>query len=116
MAIEGADNLRRIARQLRDATEEHGRAAASDIRERGGDTKAELARLWSQLEDLVEDRVRPAARDASRGAARYAREGRDVAIDARDRLRSATAAHPLLALGIAAATAWAVASLLSRRR
>lgn len=116
MAFEGSASLRRIARQLRDATEEHGRAAATEIRERGGDTREELARLRSAVEDLLEDRIRPAARDASRHAAHYAREGRAVAIDARDRLRSATSTYPLMALGIAVATTWVVASLLTRRR
>jgi hypothetical protein len=112
MAYEVPESLRRIARQLRSDTEEYGRHAAA----RGGDTRAELKRLWSQLEDLVEHRVGPAARDASREGGRYLRGGRDVALDAGERLRDATRAHPLLTIGIAVATTWAVVSLLSRRR
>ncbi|WP_372618461.1 hypothetical protein [Falsiroseomonas sp.] len=110
------ESLRRIARQLRTETEEYGRHAAHDMRGRGVDTRAELKRLWSQLEDLVEHRARPAVRDASREGGRYLRGGRDAALDATDRLRHATREHPLLAIGIAVATTWAVVSLLRWRR
>lgn len=116
MAHHGSDSLRRIARQLREETAEHGRRAAEDLRERGEDARTELARLWSQIEDIVEHRLGPAARDVSRDAGRYAREGRAMAVDMTERLRGATAAHPLLAIGIAVATTWAVSRLLRGRR
>jgi ElaB/YqjD/DUF883 family membrane-anchored ribosome-binding protein len=116
MAYAVPDSLRRIARQLRTETEEYGRHVSDDLRERGPDTRKELKRLWSQLEDLVEHRARPAMRDVSREGGRYLRGGRDAALDATDRLRYATREHPLLAIGIAVAATWAVASLLSRRR
>ena len=126
MAYAMPDSLRRIANQLRETTEEYGRGAAEgvrDLRERSGDTRAELARLWSQIEDIVENRVTPAARTASHEARhyageaqRYARLGGAYASDATDRLREATRAHPLLAIGIAVGTTWAVINLLGRRR
>lgn len=116
MADQAAEGLRRIARQLRKTTEDYGRDAAQEWRERSDDTRTELARLWSQIEDIVERRIRPAAREASRDMRHYVEDGREVAMDAAGRLRDATRAHPLLAIGVAVATTWVVASLLRGRR
>lgn len=109
--------LARIARELRDATAWTGRGSGT------ADARAELARLWSRIEDIVEHRLDPAAREVSRDARAALRStraqiehGRDAALDATGRLRDATRAHPLMALGIAAAAAWAVASLMRARR
>jgi ElaB/YqjD/DUF883 family membrane-anchored ribosome-binding protein len=109
--------LARIARELRDATAWHGRGSGT------ADARAELARLWARIEDIVEHRLDPAARDVSRDAhaalqatRAQIEHGRDAALDAAGRLRDATRAHPLMALGIAAAAAWAVASLMRARR
>jgi ElaB/YqjD/DUF883 family membrane-anchored ribosome-binding protein len=131
MAYEVPTGLRRIARELRAAAGGHGR---HDLRAHGEDARVELARLWSQIEDIVEHRLAPAARDVSRDARGYARdargyardargyareyaeEGREIAMDAAHRLREATRAHPLLAIGIAAAAAWTMASLMRTRR
>jgi ElaB/YqjD/DUF883 family membrane-anchored ribosome-binding protein len=109
--------LGRIARELRDMTVWHGRGGSA------ADTRAELARLWSRIEDIVEHRLDSAtqevsrdARAALRGTRAQIEHGRDAALDAAGQLRDATRAHPLVALGIAAAAAWAVASLIRARR
>jgi hypothetical protein len=113
MAYEVSEGLRRIARELRDSAGSH----------RAEDARAELARLWSQIEHIVERRLRPAARDAardmrdySRDARHYLDDGREVALDAAWRVREAARAHPLMAVGIAVATTWVVASLMRGRR
>jgi ElaB/YqjD/DUF883 family membrane-anchored ribosome-binding protein len=109
--------LGRIARELRDMTAWHGRGGSA------ADTRAELARLWSRIEDIVEHRLDSATQEVSRDARAALRStraqiehGRDAALDAAGQLRDATRAHPLVALGIAAAAAWAVASLIRARR
>jgi ElaB/YqjD/DUF883 family membrane-anchored ribosome-binding protein len=105
--------LGRIARELRDMTAWRDRGSGAE------DARAELARLWSRIEDIVEHRLEPAMEDA-RGMAHDARaqlrEGRDAALETAERLREATRAHPLLALGIAATAAFAIASLVRARR
>lgn len=109
--------LARIARELRDATSWNGRGSGT------AEARAELARLWSRIEDIIEHRLDPAAREVSRDARAALQNtraqlehGRDAALDAAGRLRDATRAHPLMALGIAAAAAWALASLIRARR
>jgi ElaB/YqjD/DUF883 family membrane-anchored ribosome-binding protein len=109
--------LGRIARELRDMTAWHGRGGSA------ADTRAELARLWSRIEDIVEHRLDAATQEVSRDARAALRStraqiehGRDAALDAAGQLRDATRAHPLVALGIAAAAAWALASLIRARR
>ncbi|MBX6742961.1 MAG: hypothetical protein IRY87_13050 [Acetobacteraceae bacterium] len=123
-------SLGRQASEARDTAEDYGRYgrrrlrrgmyearhAGRRLRERGEDTRGELRRLWSQLEDLVERRITPAASDAARAAGDYAREGRDMALDMADHLRDAARARPLVAIGIAVAATWIVASLLNARR
>ena len=49
-------SLGRIARELRDMTAWHGRGSGS------ADARAELARLWSRIEDIVEHRLDSATR------------------------------------------------------
>jgi hypothetical protein len=110
------DTLRRIGRQLREGTESQGREMSADLRDRGEDVRDELARLWRQVEELVDRRVVPTARSGWREARPYLREGGELAMDAAERLRGATRGHPLLAIGIAVATTWAVTSLLRTRR
>lgn len=116
MAYQGAESLRRIARQLRRETAEHGRHAAEDLRDRGEEAREELARLWAQIEDIVEHRLGPAARGASRDARHYAHEGRVMARDMTERARNAAASHPLAAIGLAVAATWLVAAALRNRR
>lgn len=94
--------------------EQYGRVAAERAGEHGDDARGELRRLWSRMEDIVERRA-PTTSEAADYAGRYAREGREVAYDAADRLSSATRAQPLLVLGIAVAATWIIASLLRRR-
>jgi hypothetical protein len=108
--------LGRRAHAARDTAEDYGSRAAETVRERGGDARGELRRLWSQLEDVVERSVVPAAHDATRRAGSYATHGRDIAYDVADQLRSATRARPLVAIGIAVVATWVVASLLSSGR
>lgn len=116
MAYEVSSGLRRIARELRDSTTGHRGGAAHGLRARGEDARAELARLWAQMEDIVEHRLGPAARDASHDMREYLEEGRDVAVDAAWRVREAARAHPLMAVGIAVVATWVVASLVRGRR
>jgi hypothetical protein len=54
--------LGRIARELRDMTAWHGRGSGT------ADARAELARLWSRIEDIVEHRLDSATREVSRDA------------------------------------------------
>lgn len=116
MADEVPAALRRIARDLRDATVGFGRSAGGELRERHDDARAELARLLQQIEDIVEHRLQPVAREASRDAREVLDDGREVALDAAARLRDATRTHPFLAIGIAVAATWVVTSLLRGRR
>ncbi len=108
--------LGRRADRARDQAEDYGRRAVDTVRDRSGDAQGELRRLWSQLEDLVGNRVAPAASDAVRAAGGYAEEGRDMAMDLAQQVRSAARARPLLAIGIAVAATWLVLSLFGRRR
>jgi ElaB/YqjD/DUF883 family membrane-anchored ribosome-binding protein len=82
---------------------------------RADDARAELARLWSRIEDIVDRRLRPVAHDAARDARDYLDDGRDVALDAAWRVREAARAHPMMAIGIAVAATWLVTSLMRRR-
>ncbi|WP_149538987.1 hypothetical protein [Siccirubricoccus phaeus] len=115
--------LRTQANELGDGAESYGRRARREFRDRGrefrsrGDeTRTELARLWSQLEDLVERRVVPTASEAVGNARDYAREGRDAAVYVAGHLREATRAQPLLAIGIAVTATWLISSMLRGRR
>ena len=116
---QGRDRARRAGRHLESARDEawrRGGRTFSDLRRRGGDARAELRRLWSQIEDLVENEVAPRASDYGRSARHYAVEGRDRALEAADYLRHATRARPLVAIGVAVAATWLVASLMRRSR
>jgi ElaB/YqjD/DUF883 family membrane-anchored ribosome-binding protein len=119
--------LRRRVEDLHDTAEDYGHAASRRLRRTGRDTRRELRRLWSQLEDLVERDIAPrgrryahrigdTARDYAETARDYAEEGRERAIHAAGYLRESARARPLLALGIATLATIAVVSLLSRRR
>jgi ElaB/YqjD/DUF883 family membrane-anchored ribosome-binding protein len=129
--------LRRRASELADdvgdRADAYGREGYRRARRGAGDTRGELRRLWSEIEDLVEDRVAPAAgrgarqagevvretaRSAGRYAADYAPRARDAAYDVADYLRGATQARPLLAIGLAIGATLLVAGMLtgSRRR
>lgn len=116
MAAGFLSGLGRSADIARDQAEDYGRRAAETLRDRGGDARGELRRLWSQLEDLVENRVTPAASDAARIAGSYASDGREMALDLADQVRSAARARPLVAIGIAVAATWLIASMLGSRR
>jgi ElaB/YqjD/DUF883 family membrane-anchored ribosome-binding protein len=116
-------SLRHRAEDVRDSAESYGRRASGSLRDtgerlrdRGGDARTELSRLWSQLEDLVERRISPAAQDAARYAGGYAREGRDVAMDMASHLRDATRSRPLMAIGIAVAATWLISGMLRSKR
>ena len=115
-------SLARRVEDARDRAEDYGRDTAGRLRDRGGDARGELRRLWSQLEDLVERNLGSAPSEAARSAGRYAgdyaRDGRDMAYDLADQVRSVTRARPLLAIGVAVAATLVVTSLLSggRRR
>lgn len=112
--------LSRRAEEAREAAEGYGHAAARRLRHRREDTRGDLRRLWSQLEELVERRIAPRASDYARHAGRaardYAQEGREWALDAAHHLRGSRWARPLLAVSVAVAAAWLVTSLVSRRR
>jgi hypothetical protein len=122
-ALDLREDVGRRGETLRDTAEEYGREGyrrARDYgeegyrraRDAGGDARGELRRLWSQLEEVVERQVAPRASDYARRAGGYAREGREAAMDAADYLRDATRARPLLAIGIAVAATWLIASLV----
>jgi ElaB/YqjD/DUF883 family membrane-anchored ribosome-binding protein len=126
----GRDHARRAGRHLEATRDEAwrrgGRAVSrlrhrggerlSDLRHRGDDARDELRRLWSQIEELVENEVAPRASGYGRTARRYAVEGRERALEAADYLRDATRSRPLLAIGVAVAATWLVASLMRRSR
>ncbi|MBK1661862.1 hypothetical protein [Paracraurococcus ruber] len=110
-------------RDLRDDAEDYGRRTGSRLRDRGEDARGELSRLWSQMEDLVERRVRPAASEAvdtarsyASSAGSYARDGRDMAYDVADQVRDLTRSRPLVAIGVAVAATWVIASMLRSKR
>lgn len=113
------DSAEKYGRGARDSAEKYGRRASGSlrdagetIRDRGDDAKGELAKLWSDLEELVERRISPAAHDAARYASSYARDGRDVALDMASQLRDVTRSRPLVAIGIAVAATWVISSML----
>ena len=108
--------LARRVEDARDRAEEYGRDTAGRVRHRGEDARGELRRLWSQLEDLVERNLGTTPSEAARSAGHYARDGRDMAYDLADQVRSATRARPLVAIGIAVAATLIVTSLLSSGR
>ena len=109
--------LARRAYDARDTAEDYGRDAGRRLREGGGDARGELRRLWSQMEDLVERNLGASPSEAARTAGGYAREyaqdGRELAYDLADQLRSAARARPLVAIGIAVAATLVITSLLN---
>jgi ElaB/YqjD/DUF883 family membrane-anchored ribosome-binding protein len=109
--------LARRAYDARDTAEDYGRDAGRRLREGGGDARGELRRLWSQMGDIVERNLGSSPREAVRAAgdtARdYARDGREMAYDVADQIRTATRERPLVAIGIAVAATLIITSLLS---
>jgi len=105
MTHEATTGLRRIAQELRAATFGHDR---SEPRAQAEAVRAELARLWSEVETLAGRSLRPAAQEL--------REDAWAARDAAQRLGTAARAHPLAAIGIALLAAVALTSLLRPRR
>jgi ElaB/YqjD/DUF883 family membrane-anchored ribosome-binding protein len=108
--------LARRVSDARDTAEEYGRDTGGRLRHRGEDARGELRRLWSQLEDLLERNLGTTSSAVARSAGHYARDGRDMAYDVADQVRSATRARPLLAIGIAVVATVVVTTLLSGRR
>ncbi len=113
---------RDAGRRLRDTAEEYGGDARRRAREGGNDARGELRRLWSQMEDLVERNLGSSPSEAARTVGTYARdyadEGREMAYDLADLVRSAARARPFVAIGIAVAATLVITSLLnsSKRR
>src|SRR5215207_10694856 len=109
----GSDARRRI----RDTAEDYGDDARRRVREGGKDARGELRRLWSQMEDVVERNLGSSPSEAARAVGGYARDyandGREIAYDVADQLRSATRSRPLVAIGIAVAATFVITSLLS---
>jgi hypothetical protein len=109
--------LTRRAYDARDTAEDYGRDAGRRLREGGSDARGELRRLWSQMEDVVERNLgytpREAARTAGDYARGYAQDGREIAYDVADQIRTATRERPLIAIGIAVAATLIITSLLS---
>jgi ElaB/YqjD/DUF883 family membrane-anchored ribosome-binding protein len=114
---ETADDYSRDARDYGREARDYGRDVGRRARDRGEDARGELRRLWGQLEDAIERNLgsspRQAARAAGDYASEYAREGRDMAYDVADQIRSATRERPLVAIGIAVAATLIITSLLS---
>ena len=112
--------LSRRADDVREVAEDYGRDAGRMLRGGGSDTRGELRRLWSQMEDLVERNLgsspSDAARTASSYARDYARDGREMAYDVADQVRSVTRERPFVAIGIAVAATLIITSLLSSKR
>ncbi len=106
---EATTGLRRIAQELRAATIGPDRG---DPRLQADAMRAELARLWSEVETLAGRSLRPAAQELRADAS----AARDAARDAAQRLGTAARAHPLVAIGIGALAAVALTSLLRPRR
>lgn len=109
MTTEMPTGLRRIAQELRAATFGSDRG---DPRTQADAVRAELARLWSQIEALTERSLRPVARELREDAW----EARDAARDAAQRLGTAARAHPLTTIGITVLAAVALTTLLRPRR
>ena len=109
--------LARRAYEARDTAEDYGRDAGRRVRDGGSDARGELRRLWSQMEDLVERNLGSAPREAARTVGSYARDyaedGRELAYDVADQIRSAARARPFVAIGIAVAATFIITSLLS---
>ena len=109
--------LARRAYEARDTAEDYGRDAGRRVRESSGDARGELRRLWSQMEDLVERNLGSSPREAARTVGSYARDyaedGRELAYDVADQIRSAARARPFVAIGIAVAATFVITSLLS---
>lgn len=109
MTTEATTGLRRIAHELRaaafgqDRSEPHAQAEA---------VRAELARLWSEVETLAGRSLRPAVQELREDA--WA--ARDAARDAAQRLGTTARAHPLATIGIAVLATVALTSLLRPRR
>lgn len=125
-----------------DRSEPYRREGWRRARRGGGDAMGELRRLWSRIEELVEDRLSSStsdrarragetaadyARSAGDTASHYARRARRLARDygpqareaaeyAATYLRDAARARPLVAIGIAIAATWLVASMLQSDR
>ena len=108
---------RDAGRRLRDTADEYGRDAGRRTRDRGEDARGELRRLWSQMEDVVERNLGSSPREAARTVGSYARDyaedGREMAYDVADQIRSAARARPFVAMGIAVAATLIITSLLS---
>ena len=129
-ADDARDAAERYRRDARDSAERYGRRASSSLRDvgeslrgagdtlrdRGDDARSELSKLWNDLEDLVGRRVTPAAQDAAHYASRYARDGRDAALDMASQLRDVTRSRPLVAIGVAIAATWVISTMLRSKR
>lgn len=109
MTTEMPTGLRRIAQELRTATFGHDRRDPHTQLEAA---RADLARLWSEVEALLDRSLRPAARELREEA----RDVGDTARDAAQRLGTAARAHPLATLGLAVLATVALTSLLRPRR
>jgi ElaB/YqjD/DUF883 family membrane-anchored ribosome-binding protein len=107
---DAADDYGRDAR-------DYGRDAGRRLREGGDDARSELRRLWGQLEDVVERNLGSSPKEAVRTVGSYARDyaedGREMAYDVADQIRSAARARPFVAMGIAVAATLIITSLLS---
>ena len=116
-AYEARDAIRDTADDYGRDGRDYGRDAGRRLRETSGDARSELRRLWSQMEDLVERNLGASPTEAVRTAGSYARDyaqdGRDIAYDVADQIRSAARARPLVAIGIAVAATLVITSLLS---
>ncbi len=116
-AYEARDAIRDAADDYGRDGRDYGRDAGRRLRETSGDARSELRRLWSQMEDLVERNLGASPTEAVRTAGSYARDyaqdGRDIAYDVADQIRSAARARPLVAIGIAVAATLVITSLLS---
>ncbi len=116
-AYEARDAIRDAADDYGRDGRDYGRDAGRRLRETSGDARSELRRLWSQMEDLVERNLGASPTEAVRTAGSYARDyaqdGRDIAYDVADQIRSAARARPLVAIGIAVAATFVITSLLS---
>ena len=116
-AYEARDAIRDAADDYGRDGRDYGRDAGRRLRETSGDARSELRRLWSQMEDLVERNLGASPTEAVRTAGSYARDyaqdGRELAYDVADQIRSAARARPLVAIGIAVAATFVITSLLS---
>ena len=116
-AYEARDAIRDAADDYGRDGRDYGRDAGRRLSETSGDARSELRRLWSQMEDLVERNLGASPTEAVRTAGSYARDyaqdGRELAYDVADQIRSAARARPLVAIGIAVAATLVITSLLS---